>query len=83
MNSQVLRIVSLVDPKFPERKSYEGAHSMPKAPQISSARRPNFSMVQKDKGVEPTLTTVVIMLITNGVCGTPACWKKVVPVAIS
>jgi len=41
-------------------------------------RRPSFSMVQKDMGVEPTLTAVVIMEMRKAFW-MPTCLKKVVP----
>lgn len=53
--------------------------TMPKAPQMSRARRPNFSMVQKEIGVEQTLTMVVIMLIRKGLLIVCRSVKKVVP----
>ena len=52
--------------------------SMPAAPSIRSIRRPNFSMVQKEIGVEPTLTAVVIIAMTKAFL-IPTVLKKVVP----
>jgi hypothetical protein len=34
--------------------------NIPRAPQINSGRRPNLSTVQKERGVEQTLTNVKI-----------------------
>jgi len=53
--------------------------TMPRAPQMSRGRRPNFSTVQKETGVEQTLTMVVIMLMRKGFLMVPSVWKKVVP----
>lgn len=52
--------------------------SMPMAPQMSMVRRPSFSMIHTDSGVEATLTALVMMLMTKGE-SMPTCWKKVVP----
>lgn len=40
--------------------------SIPRAPQMSRGRRPNLSMVQKEMGVDKTLTRVVIRPIRKG-----------------
>lgn len=53
--------------------------SIPRAPQMSRGRRPNRSMVQNERGVEHTLTSVVISEIRNGFEMVPSVWKKVVP----
>jgi hypothetical protein len=53
--------------------------SMPRAPQMSKGRRPNFSMDQNEMGVEQTLTRVVIKEIRKGLEIVPRSWKKVVP----
>lgn len=41
-------------------------------------RRPRRSMVKKERGVERTLTMLIIMVIRKG-AWMPDCWKKVVP----
>ena len=40
--------------------------TMPRAPQIRRGRRPNFSTVQNEMGVEQTLTRVVMRPMRNG-----------------
>jgi hypothetical protein len=52
---------------------------MPRAPQISRGRRPKRSTVQKDTGVEQTLTRVVTSEMRKAFWMVPSCWKKVVP----
>lgn len=53
--------------------------TMPRAPQMSRGRRPSFSTVQKETGVEQTLMMVVIMLMRKGLLMVLRAWKKVVP----
>lgn len=53
--------------------------TMPKAPQMRSGRRPNLSTVQKEIGVEHTLTRVVMRPMRKGSGIVPRDWKKVVP----
>lgn len=52
--------------------------TIPRAPQMSRGRRPNLSIVQKEMGVEQTLTSVVTKLIKKGFLMVPRVWKKVV-----
>lgn len=52
---------------------------IPKAPAISSRRRPHDSTRDKDSTVEPTLTMLVIRDIMNGEVDIPDSRKKVVP----
>lgn len=53
--------------------------NIPKAPQIMMERRPNLSMIQKEMGVEHTLTRVVMSEIRKGLEIVPSCLKNVVP----
>ena len=53
--------------------------TMPRAPQTRRVRRPKRSMVQKEMGVEQTLTRVVIRLMRKGLGIVPRALKKVVP----
>ena len=53
--------------------------TMPRAPQMRSGRRPNFSIVQKEIGVEQTLTRVVMREMRKGLEMVPRDSKKVVP----
>jgi hypothetical protein len=52
---------------------------MPIPPQMSSGRRPIYSIAQKETGVDSTLTSVVTSEMRNGLWIVPSCWKKVVP----
>jgi hypothetical protein len=52
---------------------------MPMPPQMSSGRRPIYSIAQKETGVDSTLTSVVTSEMRNGLWMVPSCWKKVVP----
>jgi hypothetical protein len=65
-----------VTPTIPTMNSQT---TIPKAPQIRIERRPNFSMIQKEIGVEQTFTRVVTRLIKKGCLMVPSSWKKVVP----
>jgi hypothetical protein len=53
--------------------------TIPKAPQMRIVRRPYLSMIQKEIGVEQTLTRVVTSWIKKGFEMVPNSWKKVVP----
>jgi hypothetical protein len=53
--------------------------TIPAAPQIKIVRLPNLSMIQKERGVEQTLTRVVTRPIRKGLLMVPSSWKKVVP----
>ena len=53
--------------------------TMPKAPQMSSGRRPKRSMVQKEMGVEHTLTSVVMSEMRKGFWMVPSDLKKLLP----
>lgn len=53
--------------------------TMPRAPQIKRGLRPTLSMLQKEMGVEQTLTRVVMREMRKGLEIVPSCWKKVVP----
>lgn len=53
--------------------------TMPRAPQMRSGRRPNLSTVQNERGVERTLTRVVIRPMRKGFEIVPKSWKKEVP----
>ena len=53
--------------------------TIPAAPQMRMVRRPSLSTIQKDRGVEQTLTRVVIREIKNGLLMVPREVKKDVP----
>jgi hypothetical protein len=53
--------------------------AMARAPQRRMVRRPNRSIIQKEMGVERTLTRVVMRPMRKGLEIVPSCWKKVVP----
>jgi hypothetical protein len=46
---------------------------------MSRGRRPNRSIVQKERGVEQTLTNVVMSEMRKGLLIVPRFWKKIVP----
>jgi hypothetical protein len=49
---------------------------MPKAPQTSSGRRPIFSTVKKEMGVEQTLTRVKMREMRKVFLMAPVDWRK-------
>lgn len=53
--------------------------TIPAAPQMRMVRRPIFSTMTKEAGVESTLTRVVTMEIRKGSLIVPSCWKKMGP----
>jgi hypothetical protein len=73
-------LFSLALPTVTPRIATMNSHiNMPRAPQIRIVRLPKRSTIQKERGVEQTLTKVVIRPIRKGLLIVPSSWKKVVP----
>lgn len=53
--------------------------TIPAAPKMRMGRRPIFSTMTNEAGVESTLTSVVTREIRNGSLMEPNCWKKTGP----